>query len=148
MGVKVTGGQSLKRRIDSSRLMRETAQVMARVLKEGESEMVDFIETRGTLREWEKPWGRSARSASIPGRDDTGAMKNAVVGEVIEVNAFRVKGVLGWPEGSPEYFRLQENGFYHRLSQEDVPGMRALRDAADNTRSKLVVELIDLIRSR
>lgn len=121
--------------------MAEVQPIMKRVLENGRQAMVDHIETRGTGHVWQSSWGRNPRSASIPGRDDTGAMKSAVVGEVTEANAKHVEGELGWPEGSPEYFRHQEHGFYHVLAQRDVEEMGALRDASEETTNELMYEL-------
>lgn len=146
MGVTQTGGEHLERSLDPALLMARTADVLADVLGDGKDRMVEFIETRGTLREWEKGWGRSTRTASIPGRDDTGQMKSDVIGEVTSASAQHVRGILGWPDGSPEYYRHQENGFFHTIAQRDVEEMNALRDASEATTDDLVVSLTRLVR--
>ena len=144
MGVKVND-RGLDRLLSPSLLMGRISTVMRETLEEARHEMVESIETRGTGRTWTKPWsGGTGRGASIPGRDDTGGMKGDVIGEVVESNAKRVRGVLGWPEGSPEYYSLQEDGFYNWLSRENVAPMRALRDASENATDKLVAAIINM----
>lgn len=147
MGVKVTGDSDIEARLDSKRFMQRVAVVMDDVLEDGAHEMQQNIETRGTGREWSRPWGPNGRTGSYPGRVDTGQMVREVQGEVVSTSANRVTGVLGWPEDSPDYYRLQEHGFYHTLTQEDVDGMRALADAEASTTPALVNALIQIAKS-
>lgn len=146
MGVTVTGESSLEQRLDPARLMKRVERVMNDELGEGAELMQGYIETRGTGKEWSHPWGASGRTASRPGRVDTGQMVREVQGEVIASDNTSVTGVLGWPEDSPEYYRHQEHGFEHVLTGEDVEEMRALRDAVDETTPKLFAALTDLAR--
>lgn len=146
MGVRQTGSERLEQRLDPARLMNRVERVMNDVLAEGAETMQDNIETRGTGNAWSHPWGPNGRTASSPGRVDTGQMLREVQGEVIASDNNGVTGVLGWPEGSPEYYRHQEHGFTHILTGEDVTEMRALRDAVDETTPKLFQELTKIAR--
>lgn len=146
MGVKVTGESAIESRLDPGRLMQRVATVMDDVLGDGANEMQSNIETRGTGREWSRPWGPNGRTGSYPGRVDTGQMIREVQGEVTSISNKRVTGTLGWPEDSPDYYRLQEHGFYHTLTQEDVDGMRALADAEANTTPALMDALIRIAK--
>lgn len=144
MGVKQEGSERFERSLDPGRLMSRVNVVMGDVLERGKDSMVNKIETRGTGNTWQSPWG--GRSASTPGRDDSGQMKSDVKGEVTEHTGTHVRGMLGWPEGSPEYYRHQEHGFFHVLAQRDVMEMGALRDASEETTTELVEELTKIAR--
>lgn len=144
MGVQVSGGNDLESRLDPGRFMKRVEVVMNDVLEDGANQMQSNIETRGTGREWTRPWGPNGRTGSYPGRVDTGQMVREVQGEVIASDSNGVTGVLGWPENSPDYYRLQEHGFYHVLTQEDVEGMRALADAVDETTPRLIERLTQI----
>ena len=146
MGVRVSGNEQVVRSLDPARLMQRVETVMNDVLGEGAERMQGYIETRGTGKRWTHPWGPNGRTGSSPGRVDTGQMIREVQGEVIASDNNGVTGVLGWPEGSPEYFRHQEHGFNHVLTGEDVEEMRALRDAADATTPELMDELTKIAR--
>jgi len=145
MAVKTTGDFGVKA-IDPDRIMRNVEGAMEAGLHEGAEMMRQFIETRGTMREWSRPWGASQRSASIPGRDDTGQMKNAVQGEIEDFSRDTIRGVLGWAPGSPLYYQLQEHGFFHVLTGEDVAAMYALRDAGEWTKEELDRRIRDALK--
>lgn len=146
MGVRVSGNERLERSLDPARLMTRVEEIVNEVLGEGAEKMRTNIETRGTGKRWSHPWGPNGRTSSSPGRVDTGQMVREVQGEVIASDNTSVTGVLGWPEGSPEYYRHQEHGFNHVLTGEDVEEMRALRDAADETTPELIYELTRIAR--
>ena len=110
----------------------------------GEEKMREFIQTRGTNRQWSRPWpsrktpGR--RSGSGPGRIDSGDMlKN--VGRKFQRGEKQSRAVFGWTQDYEDYYKYQEEGFRHWRAGADpnqrgnrrpavtVPGMFALRDA-------------------
>lgn len=119
---------------------------MERSLEKGEEAMKEAIATRGTGKTWSHPWGRNGRTGSYPGRVDTGAMQGDVRGVVTEVSEKRVEGNLGWDDNSPMYYALQDQGFTHVITGEDIEGMRALRDAADITERALLDEVDGIVR--
>jgi hypothetical protein len=106
----------------------------------GKEKMVEYIETGGTGKTWLKPMpakkiplSGSPRSSSLPGRVNTGRMRDAVRVKLEKGNK-RVTAGFGWidaPSGDEEYFKAQEYGFsaggFRRAMS--VPGMFALRDA-------------------
>lgn len=140
MGVSERGTDALLSRLDPATLMGKAKQALTESLADGKNAMVHSIETRGTGREWQHPWG--GRAGSMPGRDDTGEMKGAVEGpETVTDTGTRVTGYLGWAEGTPEYFRHQEYGFRNILTGTYVEEMRALRDATDQTTAELLPKL-------
>ena len=139
MAYTIGDHKSILDRLDQGRFNQFARQALGRDLGEGKAQMVQNIETRGTGKTWEHAWGPNGRAASTPGRDDTGQMKGAVEGpETVSGLPNGASGFLGWPEGSPEYFRHQENGFYNVLIGVDVTEMRALRDAADETTTEVI----------
>lgn len=138
MGVRQSGSDRLEKSLDPARLMSRVETVMNDTLRDGAQLMQGYIETRGTGKEWTRPWGPNGRTASRPGRVDTGQMLREVQGEVVASDVNGVTGVLGWPENSPEYYRHQEHGFQHIITGDDVEEMRALRDAVDETTPRLM----------
>lgn len=113
---------------------------------EGEELMRHLIETRGTGRQWSRPWGPNGRTASTPGRDDTGKMKRAVGSRTLRKGG-SAQVRFGWVSGTREdYFRYQESGFHNELVGIDVPGMYALQDARDETLNKLKDRLARLAK--
>lgn len=97
----------------------------------GEEKMREFIQTRGTNRQWSRPWpsrktpGRRSRSG--PGRIDSGDMlKN--VGRKFQRGEKQSRAVFGWTQDYEDYYKYQEEGFRHWRGPT-VPGMFALRDA-------------------
>lgn len=117
-----------------------------RSLQKGEEAMKEAIATRGTGREWSHPWGRNGRTASKPGRIDTGEMQGDVRGVITEVSEQRVEGNLGWDDNSPLYYALQDQGFTHVITGDEIEGMRALRDAAEVTERALLDEVDGIVR--
>lgn len=97
------------------------------------------IETRGTGKVWSRPWGPNGRTASIPGRVDTGEMRDQFKGSV-SVEKSSVVGEVGWTGSKEDYFLYQEEGFNHWITQKWIEGMRALADAKDVAFDLLVEE--------
>lgn len=147
MGFKQAGSEQLEAKLSSSVWSKRVRAVLESNLTEGANTMRQNIETRGTGKTWSRAWGGRGRTASTPGRVDSGAMVGDVQGVVTSETPGRVVGELGWPEGSPEYYRHQEHGFRHVLTQEDVTEMRALRDAADETTPAILDGLREIARS-
>lgn len=97
-----------------------------------------YIETRGTGRTWAYP--RNGRSGSIPGRVNTGKMRDAFGYRKTTQGGSRQLRV-GWVSGTREdYFQLQEGGFEHP-SGIDVEGMHALQDATEEALKVLAEEI-------
>lgn len=94
------------------------------------------IETRGTGKTWQRPW--HGRAGSYPGRVDTGEMLREFRGEV-DIARTETTGKIGWTKEQLDYFIYQELGFQH-LSGEEIEGMFALRDAANEAWEFLVAE--------
>lgn len=113
--------------------------------EKGRQVMREAIETRGTGKTWKTPW--FGRSGSFPGRVDQGDMLKDVKGEVTQRTKRAVTGMVGWDENSPLYYRLQDNGFRHVLTGEDVEGMMALRDASEVAKRALISGVEDIARS-
>lgn len=141
VSMSASGFESVESLLDPGKFMREVAEVTESALQEGQKEMREMIGSRGTGKTWVKPWGKSERTASIPGRVDTGQMQRDAKGEIESKTADTVVGSLGWKNGSPVYMRAQEGGFRHNITGEDVSGMFALRDSGEAMRKKLVSEL-------
>ena len=98
----------------------------------GASLMRTMIEARGTGKEWSHAWGETERTASKPGRDDTGKMKNAVKYRVAPRANNRAQLRMGWVSGTRErYFMAQERGFTHNRTGEFIEGMFALQDSTE-----------------
>lgn len=92
--------------------------------------MREFINTRGTGRTWERPWG--GRDGSYPGRVNSETMLNAVTTRVVKDSAGRTQAHFGWLTVREDYFRYQEGGFKHNIKpNHNVKGMYALVDAAE-----------------
>ena len=98
-----------------------------------------YIETRGTGKTWTRP-GPTGRDGSIPGRVDTGAMRDAFgYRKTTQGNSRQLR--VGWVTGKREdYFQFQETGFTH-ISGIDVPGMYALQDATAAAFEQLAQDL-------
>lgn len=140
-GTSSSGFDGTKRTFQSKGLIEQIERAVKESLEEGATAMKGMIETRGTGNTWTKAWDGSSRTASIPGRVDSGNMRDSVEGKVTDVSETRVEGVLGWADGSPEYFGYQNSGFRHVLAAKQIPGMMALRDAAELTEQVLVEKL-------
>ena len=140
--MNMQGLDNLRRWESVGQLMDSAATVLEGELQQGKDEMQSMIESRGTGRTWSEYWQRrTGRTGSIPGRVQTGDMRNDVEGKITRRSSTEVEGVLGWDENSPMYYAYQEEGFYSLVSQESVKGMHALRDAGEATRDRLIVAL-------
>lgn len=119
--------------------------------KAGRDEMVRLIETRGTGRQWKKPWrGRKSgryKQTSSPGRVDSGDMRNAV-GVRFERGAQQTNVAFGWIRNFENYFGYQDQGFYHKQKGETVEGMFALRDARQYVATQVLPKLIQKYQKR
>jgi hypothetical protein len=102
-------------------------QAMAKAIETGVEFGKNAIETRGTGKTWQRPWG--GRVGSFPGRVDTGEMLREFRGEV-DIGRTETVGKVGWTKEQLDRFLYQELGFTHNLTNEEVEGMYALRDAA------------------
>lgn len=125
----------LERARNTFRACLDNAMILA--MQEGVKFGKNAIETRGTGRTWERQWG--GRVGSFPGRVDTGEMRDEFRGEV-DIKRVETIGKLGWTREQLDYFLYQELGFTHNLTNEEVEGMYALRDAADRAWEVLVDE--------
>lgn len=144
-GVKITGLNDFLR-IGQIDLPQELEDAMEKAMEQGEDALKEAINTRGTGNTWSRPWGRSGRTGSFPGRVDSGEMLDKAEGKVTNKDAHSVDGVLGWPEDSPEYIALQDQGFHHVLANRDIEGMMALRDSAELAEQVLVTEIENIAR--
>ena len=144
-GVNISGLSDLLR-IERIDLPGEIKQAMDTAMEDGEDALKEAINTRGTGREWTRPWGASGRTGSIPGRVDRGEMLTKAKGATTNVARHEVDGVLGWPEDSDEYIAYQDQGFEHVITGEYIEGMMALRDSAELAERSLVNELENIAR--
>lgn len=141
MAVTSTGFDSVSQKLNPSSITGGIERAVKESVEEGATAMKGMIETRGTGKTWTKPWGRSSRGASIPGRVDTGQMRDAVEGKVTSASPTRVEGMVGWEDGSPDYFDFQENSFRHAISGQTIAGMQTLRDVHDIVEHSLTQKL-------
>lgn len=88
----------------------------------------DVIESTGTDREWTRPWG--GRSGTGRGRIDTGEMLDEFRADV-DIDRNETRGELGWIRKQEDYYLFQDLGFWHVLSQREIEGMFALREASE-----------------
>lgn len=95
---------------DIEELIHDTADSAA---QEGETLVKTFVENRGTAKSGKK------------GRIETGAMRDAVSGEVIEKKIASATAEFGWLDGLPPYAKFQEQG------TATIEGMYTLADAKD-----------------
>ena len=144
-GVNISGLDDLLR-IERINLPDEFEDAMTKAMDAGQDALKDAINTRGTQRKWSRPWGMNERTASAPGRVDSGEMLSLAKGEVTGKDAHSVDGELGWPEDSPEYIAYQDQGFYHVIIDEQIEGMIALRDSAELAERVLVDEIESIAR--
>jgi hypothetical protein len=133
-------------RLGNVNLTDEFEKAMDTSMQAGEQAMKEAIATRGTGKTWSHPWGRSGRTGSFPGRVDSGDMQNDAQGKVTQVQANYVEGVLGWDDNSPMYYALQDQGFTHVITNEDIEGMSALRDSAEVAERVLMQEIDGIVR--
>lgn len=133
-------------RIERINLPDEFEGAMTKAMEAGQGALKEAVNTRGTGETWSRPWGRSDREGSFPGRVDSGEMLAQAKGEVTGKDAHSVDGELGWPEDSPEYIAYQDQGFYHVIAHKDIEGMMALRDATELAEQVLVEEIENVAR--
>jgi hypothetical protein len=98
----------------------------------GADKMRELIETKGTNRDWSGPWYSAKtnryRSRSGPGRIDSGDMLNNVTAQ-FQRGQKESRAAFGWLKKYEEYYEFQEEGFTHWVTNEEITGMFALRDA-------------------
>lgn len=138
------GGLGILDRLAKINLGDEFEKALDTALEQGEDAMKEAIATRGTGRQWSRPWGD--RTGSFPGRVDSGDMQSDVRGVVTSKTNDSAEGNLGWDENSPDYYAYQEQGFEHVITGEYIEGMRALRDSAELTKTTLIQEVEDIAR--
>lgn len=88
----------------------------------------------------------SKRYGSHDGRIDSGNMFDKIRASQKVLNNTEVVYEVGWPEGSPEYFRAQEYGFRHWITGQHIQGMNALASAKDIGADLLQIELNKAVR--
>lgn len=99
---------------------------------DGVTIMKELIETRGTGKTWSSTWFGGDRTASMPGRVDTGHMRDSVTKNPVKVSGKgNIYGGFGWLHHRDDYFAYQEGGFEHWRTGEYVEGMYAMVDAAE-----------------
>lgn len=120
----------------------------------GQEKMKEFIETGGTGFRWKRPhyakdseMSGSLRVGSIPGRVNTGNMRNSVSVR-FEGGQKRVSAAFGWIRNFEDYFGYQDNGFYHYQADREVEGMFALRDARLYVAKELLPRLVRKYENR
>lgn len=131
-----SGLEALSRIADSRSVLDRAEEALEEALDEGKDAMREAISTRGTGRTWESP--RNGRAGSYPGRVDTGDMLDDVDAKLLPRTTNTVSGQLGWDDSSPFYYQLQEAGFTHSTTGDEIEGMMALHDAADVARRSLI----------
>lgn len=140
----VTGFEAFERRFNPKSTMDRVEKAMDSATEAGREAMREAVETRGTGKTWKTPW--RGRAGSFPGRVDSGHMLDEVKGEVTERTAHSVSGIVGWEDGSEMYIALQDQGFRHVLTGQDVEGMMALRDGSEIAKRALISDLEDIVR--
>lgn len=131
-----SGLEALSRIADSKSVLDKAEDAIEEALEVGQTAMREAISTRGTGRTWQAP--RGGRAGSYPGRVDTGDMLDDVDGKMLPRTGNTVSGQLGWDDASPFYYQLQEAGFTHSITGDDIEGMMALHDAADVAKRSLI----------
>lgn len=107
--------------------------LMSAVIAEAVNNAKQFTNERGT--------GYNGHA----GRVDTGAMIDAIVGDVFQEGVSRIMGEFGFITQQELYFSLQTvTGFKHYLSGEFIEPTYALRDALVIAVQKLVEGLKDV----
>ena len=106
-------------------------------LEDGRDRLRELISERGTGRSWYGDWGSMphgtpGRTGSSPGRSATGRMIDAATYEISSDTKHRVRGRFGWLGrlGDAKYMPMQDQGFKHWITGEQIAGMMAMRDAA------------------
>ncbi|AXC36271.1 hypothetical protein SEA_MUSETTA_49 [Microbacterium phage Musetta] len=141
----ISGLDALSRVADGKQVLDFAEEALEESLEIGKEAMREAIETRGTGRTWERP--RGGRAGSYPGRVDRGDMLDDVDGKLLSRTTTTVSGQLGWDDGSPFYYSLQEGGFTHSITGEEIEGMMALHDAAEVAKRHLIQELEQIGRN-
>lgn len=140
MPVKISGFTRLSKSAEGleGAARRKMRVAMQDSLEDGRDELRDLIEQRGTQRQWAGDWGsmphgKRGRTASAPGRDAFGRMKDAATYEISADTKHRVRGRFGWLGrlGDGKYMPMQDSGFRHWITGEEIEGMHALRDARE-----------------
>lgn len=131
--------RTFPRRLESARKQfRECLdQAMVKAIETGVEFGKNAIETRGTGKTWQRPW--HGRAGSFPGRVDTGEMLREFRGNV-DIGRTETVGTLGWTKEQLYRFLYQELGFTHNITGEEIEGMYALRDAAEEAWEVLQAE--------
>lgn len=113
-------------------IVRQVEDAVSEAVAYGEARMLEYIETRGTGRTWAREYEKNGikRSASVPGRVWTGAMRDAVASELDRAGFGNMKGRFGWLQQQDNYFLEQEHGFMS--GNIPVPAMHALYDARED----------------
>lgn len=116
--VTYSGGADLvtwfKQKMD--RVEEGTSNAISDAVNLGETNMKQYILTRGTLKSGEQ------------GRVETGRMVSAVTSTFNRTGKGNAVGRFGWLNDRADYFKFQEGGFRH-VGGMDVEGMYALSDA-------------------
>lgn len=105
---------------------------MEQIAEEGEAMVHDFILSRGTGKTWKRVHYKRGirRTGSVNGREWTGDMRSDVISESGRRKKDVAVASFGWLETFKDYYGQQEVGFEHPQTG-DIPGMFAMRDAAD-----------------
>jgi hypothetical protein len=121
--------------------------------KIGETQIREFVETRGLNNVWRKPVvsersGRT-RDGSGPGRIDSGEMRDAITSKVSKSGDL-TSVAMGWfnPDSDQEYpVQYQEVGFEHD-GGATIPGMNSLEDTLIFIKENIwkIIEPNDIIR--
>lgn len=130
----VTMGRKVGALESTSRTMMRGA--IQESLEDGVKEARKLIASRGTGRTWYGDWGswpngQPGRTGSRPGRVASGRMLDALTFEMRPDTSGRVRGRFGWVGrlGDLKYAPMQDQGFKHWITGENIKGMLALRDA-------------------
>lgn len=95
-------------------------EILNEAVELGAEMMRDMISTRGTAKSGKQ------------GRIDTGRMLKAVkVRPPKKDSGGKTQAFFGWLEDRADYFRYQEGGFTHFRTGQDVEGMYAQLDSAE-----------------
>lgn len=134
----MSGFEALERRLDVGRVMDIVADAAKGAVEESAEAQKEYIRGEsGTGNTWVANWDNMpnampGRKASIPGRNASGALVNAVEGRVIR-EGNRVIGEVGWLEDIPKYASFQEHGGSHNIIDSlFVSGMHSLRVAEES----------------
>jgi hypothetical protein len=136
--VAVDGFNSILGNLENA-ISAEVEELAAEAANFGADKMSEYISSRGTGNLWERPWG--GKAGSFIGRVTTGEMLNSVQARA-ERGPDQARASFGWLRNVKDYFKYQEEGFYHVLSRIRIEPMFALRDA----RRDVVAELPRLAR--